>query len=322
MGRALALVGFLAAAHAGCAAAAESYPARAVRLIAPFPPGGVADILARVLGQHLTASLGQPVVIENRPGAGGTIGTELVAKAPGDGYTLLLGSVAMLSIAPSVYPALGYDPAADFVPVATLAQVPVVLVIGKAVPARSVSELIALARAQPDRLTFGSSGNGAIPHLAAALFMSMTGTRLVHVPYRGTVQALNDLIAGQIAMVFDNLPSSLPQIRAGSVIALGLATAERLPSLPDLPTIAEAGVPGFEVSGWFGVLAPAGTPAGAVARLRADIAGALADADFRARLASQGAEPLGMTPDAFAAMIKSDRAKWAAVVEANHIRVD
>jgi len=321
MGRALALVGFLAAAHAGCAAA-ESYPARAVRLIAPFPPGGVADILARVLGQHLTASLGQPVVIENRPGAGGTIGTELVAKAPGDGYTLLLGSVAMLSIAPSVYPALGYDPAADFALVATLAQVPVVLVIGKAVPARSVSELIALARAQPDRLTFGSSGNGAIPHLAAALFMSMTGTRLVHVPYRGTVQALNDLIAGQIAMVFDNLPSSLPQIRAGSVIALGLATAERLPSLPDLPTIAEAGVPGFEVSGWFGVLAPAGTPAGAVARLRADIAGALADADFRARLASQGAEPLGMTPDAFAAMIKSDRAKWAAVVEANHIRVD
>jgi tripartite-type tricarboxylate transporter receptor subunit TctC len=322
MWRGLALAGLLAAMLAGCAAAAESYPVRAVRLIAPFPPGGVADILARVLGQHLTASLGQPVVIENRPGAGGTIGAELVAKAPGDGYTLLLGSVAMLSIAPSVYPALGYDPVADFVPVATLAQVPVVLVIGKAVPARSVRELIALARAQPDRLTFGSSGNGAIPHLAAALFMSMTGTRLVHVPYRGTVQALNDLIAGQIAMIFDNLPSSLPQIRAGSVIALGLATAERLPSLPDLPTIAEAGVPGFEVSGWFGVLAPVGTPTGAVARLRADIAGALGDADFRARLASQGAEPLGMTPDAFVAMIKSDREKWAAVVTANNIRVD
>jgi tripartite-type tricarboxylate transporter receptor subunit TctC len=322
MWRVLALAGLSVAMLAGSAAAAGSYPVRAVRLIAPFPPGGVADILARVLGQHLTASLGQPVVIENRPGAGGTIGAELVAKAPGDGYNLLLGSVAMLSIAPSVYPALGYDPVADFVPVATLAQVPVVLVIGKAVPARSVRELIALARAQPDRLTFGSSGSGAIPHLAAALFMSMTGTRLVHVPYRGTVQALNDLIAGQIAMIFDNLPSSLPQIRAGSLIALGLATAERLPSLPDLPTIAEAGVPGFEVSGWFGVLAPAGTPAGAVARLRADIADALADTDFRARLASQGAEPLAMAPDAFAAMIRSDREKWAAVVTANNIRVD
>jgi tripartite-type tricarboxylate transporter receptor subunit TctC len=323
MRRALVRAGIVVLAlAAGGAAAAEDYPVRPVRLVAPFPPGGVADILARLIGQNLTASLGQSIVVENRPGAGGTIGTEAVAKAPGDGYTLLLGSVAMLSIAPSVYPALGYDPVADFVPVATLAMVPVVLVVGKAVPARSVRELIALARAEPDRLTFGSSGNGAIPHLAAALFMSLTGTRLVHVPYRGTAQALNDIVAGQITMIFDNLPSSLPHIRAGNLIALGSATAARLPSLPDLPTIAEAGVPDFEVAGWFGVLAPAGTPAGAVARLRAGIAGALADPDFRARLASQGAEPLAMTPDAFAAMIKSDREKWAAVVKANNIRVD
>ncbi|MEJ0070076.1 MAG: tripartite tricarboxylate transporter substrate binding protein [Pseudomonadota bacterium] len=303
-------------------ASADDYPTRPVRLVAPFPPGGVVDILARTIGQRLSVALGQSVVVENRPGAGGTIGADNVAKAAPDGYTLLLGSVAMLSIAPSVYPVMTYDPVRDFVPIATLADVPVVLVVGKAVPARSVRELIALAQARPETLTFGSSGNGAVPHLAGVLFMNLTGTRLVHVPYRGTAQAINDMMAGQISMIFDNLPSSLSFIQSGSVVALGIGSARRSPSLPDLPTIAEAGVPGYEMGGWFGVLAPAGTADAVTGRLRAEIGRALDDAEFRTRLAGFGTEPLVTSEAEFRAMIASDLAKWAEIVKANHVKVD
>ncbi|MBI3516843.1 MAG: tripartite tricarboxylate transporter substrate binding protein [Proteobacteria bacterium] len=322
MARSLARVVLVACALGAAAAAAQDYPVKPIRIVAPFPAGGTADILARAIGQRLTDAWGQAVVVDNRAGAGGTIGADAVAKAPPDGYTLLLGVTATQAIAPSVYAKLAYDPAADFVPVAMLAQVPVVLVVSKALPARSVRELIALARDQPDRLTFASSGSGAIPHLTGELFKSATGVRMVHVPYRGATPALNDLLAGQVALMFDNLPSSLPHIQAGGLVALGVATPRRALTLPDVPTIAEAGVPGFEVTSWFGVLAPAATPAAIVARLGAEIGRALANADFQARLASQGAEPFGLAPAAFAALIESDAAKWAAVVKANGIKLD
>jgi tripartite-type tricarboxylate transporter receptor subunit TctC len=301
---------------------AEDYPSKPIRIVAPFPAGGTADILARAIGQKLSAAWGQPVVVDNRAGAGGTIGADNIAKAPPDGYALLLGVTATQSIAPSVYAKLAYDPLADFVPVAMLAQVPVVLVVNKTVPARSVRELIALAQARPEQLTFASSGSGAIPHLTAELFKSMAGVKMVHVPYRGATPALNDLLAAQVALMFDNLPSSLPHIQAGSLVALGVATPRRAATLPEIPTIAEAGVPGFEVMSWFGVLAPAGTPDPIVGRLRAEIDRALAAADFQERLASQGAEPLALAPEAFAARIKADAAKWAEVVKANGIKVD
>jgi tripartite-type tricarboxylate transporter receptor subunit TctC len=303
-------------------AEAQDYPSRPIRIVAPFPPGGAADILARAIGQKLTEAWGQPAVVDNRPGAGGTIGADAVAKAAPDGYTLLLGSTATQSIAPGIYPKLAYNPLTDFVAVATVAQVPVVLVVGKAVPARSVPELIALAKAKPDELTFASSGSGAIPHLTGELFKSSAGIKMVHVPYRGATPALADLLSGQVGLMFDNLPSSLPHIQAGSLTALGVATPKRAATLPAVPTIAEAGLPGFEVVSWFAIMAPAGTPEPVVAKLRGEITRALAAADVQERLAQQGAEPFVMAPDAFTALIKTDAAKWAEVVKANAVKID
>jgi tripartite-type tricarboxylate transporter receptor subunit TctC len=316
---ALAVAGVVAA---GAAAQAQDYPTRPIRIVAPFPPGGAADILARAIGQTFSAAWGQPAVIDNRPGAGGTIGADVVAKAAPDGYTLLLGSTATQSIAPGIYPKLAYDPLTDFVAVASVAQVPVVLVVGKTVPARSVQELIALAKAKPDALTFASSGSGAIPHLTGELFKSSAGVKMVHVPYRGATPALADLLSGQVGLMFDNLPSSLPHIQAGSLTALGVATPKRAASLPSVPTIAEAGLPGFEVVSWFGIMAPAGTPEPILAKLRAEIARALAAPDFQAHLAQVGAEPFVLAPAAFEALIKTDAAKWAAVVKANDVKVE
>src|SRR5258706_2279548 len=320
MRRALARMMVIALTLAALPVAAQDYPSRAIRLVAPFPAGGAADILARAIGQKLNEAWGQPVVVDNRPGAGGTIGADNVAKSPADGYTLLLGTTATQSITPSIYPKLAYDPLTDFVAVAMMAQVPVVLVVNKSVPARSVAELIALARQKPDALTFASSGTGAIPHLTGELFKVMAGVQMLHVPYRGATPALTDLLAGQVSMMFDNLPSSLPHIAAGSVNALGVATRTRARALPDVPTIAEAGIPGFEVLSWFGILAPAATPAPIVAKLRGGIDRALIAPDFQARLASVGAETMAMTPDAFAALIRSDTVKWAQIVKANEIK--
>ncbi len=301
---------------------AQEYPSRPIRIVAPFPAGGAADILARAIGQKFTEAWGQPAVVDNRPGAGGTIGADVVAKAAPDGYTLLLGSTATQSIAPGIYPKLAYNPLTDFVAVATVAQVPVVLVVGKAVPARSVQELIALAKAKPDQLTFASSGSGAIPHLTGELFKSSAGVKMVHVPYRGATPALADLLSGQVGLMFDNLPSSLPHIQAGTLTALGVATPKRAASLPTVPTIAESGLPGFEVVSWFGIMAPAGTPEPVLAKLRAEIGRALGAADVQAHLAQQGAEPFVLAPAAFDALIKTDAAKWAAVVKANDVKID
>ncbi|MBV8167558.1 MAG: tripartite tricarboxylate transporter substrate binding protein [Alphaproteobacteria bacterium] len=310
------MLGWSATVHA------QDYPSRPIRIVAPFPAGGAADILARAIAQKFTEAWGQPAVVDNRPGAGGTIGADVVAKAPPDGYTLLLGSTATQSIAPGIYPKLAYNPLTDFVAVATVAQVPVVLVVGKAVPARSVQELIALAKTKPDELTFASSGSGAIPHLTGELFKSSAGVKMVHVPYRGATPALADLLSGQVGLMFDNLPSSLPHIQAGTLTALGVATPTRAASLPTVPTIAEAGLPGFAVVSWFGIMAPAGTPEPVLAKLRAEIGRALAAADVQAHLAQQGAEPFVLAPAAFEALIKTDAAKWAAVVKANDVKID
>jgi tripartite-type tricarboxylate transporter receptor subunit TctC len=315
-----ALVALALAAPLG--AQAQEYPSRPIRIVAPFPPGGAADILARTIGQKFTEAWGQPAVVDNRPGAGGTIGADVVAKAAPDGYTLLLGSTATQSIAPGIYPKLAYNPLTDFVAVAGLAQVPVVLVVGKTVPARSVQDLIALAKAKPDSLTFASSGSGAIPHLTGEMFMASAGVKMIHVPYRGATPALADMLSGQVGLMFDNLPSSLPHIQSGALTALGVATPKRAASLPTVPTIAEAGIPGFAVVSWFGILAPAGTPEPVLTKLRGGIDRALDAPDFKERLAQQGAEPFGMPPDAFTALIKTDAAKWAEVVKANNVKID
>lgn len=303
-------------------AAAQTYPAKPIRIVAPFPAGGTADILARAIGQKLSEAWGQPVVVDNRTGAGGTIGADNVAKSPADGYTLLLGVTATQAIAASVFSKPPYDPATDFAPITTLAQVPIVLVVKSTMPAHSVRELISLAQAKPDTLTYASSGTGAIPHLTGELFDIAAGVKMVHVPYRGATPALNDLLAGQVTMMFDNLPSSLPHILAGNLRALAVASTARARPLPDVPTIAEAGVPGFAVSSWFGMLAPAGTPRPVIDRLHDEITRALAAPDMQERLSSQGAEPFTTTPDEFAELIRTDTVKWASVVKAAGIKLD
>jgi tripartite-type tricarboxylate transporter receptor subunit TctC len=304
-------------------AIAQSYPTRPIRLVVPYPPGGPLDIMARAIGQKLTEAWHQPVVVDNRAGAGGNIGADLVAKSPADGYTLLMGAVATHAINPSLYSKIPYDPVKDFAPVALVAQVPNILVVNPAVPAKTVRELIELARAKPGYLNFASGSTGSTGHLAGELFNTMAGVKMVHIPYKGAAPATADLLAGQVQLMFDNLASALPNVKAGKLRALAVTTLARSPAMPDLPTIAESGLPGFDLTTWFGLMVPAGTPPEIVAKLNAEVVRALNANDMRERLEKMGAEPpANNTPEHFAAFIRAEAAKYARVVKDSGAKVD
>lgn len=313
----------LALALACAAASAQSYPSKPIRLVVPYPPGGPLDIMARAIGQKLAEAWNQPVVVDNRAGAGGNIGAELVAKSPADGYTLLMGAVATHAINPTLYGKVPYDPVRDFAPVALVAQVPNILVVNPSIPARSVKELIELARAKPGYLNFASGSTGSTGHLAGELFKSMAGVQMVHIPYKGAAPAMADLLAGQVQLMFDNLANALPNVRAGRLRALAVTTLARSPAMPELPTIAESGLPGFDLTTWFGVMVPAGTPPEIVAKLNAGIVRALNVKDMRERLEKMGAAPpANNTPEHFAAFIGAEAAKYAKVVKDSGAKVE
>ena len=307
------------------AAGAEGYPNKPVRLIVPFPAAGTTDLLARAIAQKLSEALGQQFVVDNRPGAGGNIGSEIVAKAAPDGYTLLMGTVGTHAINQSLYAKMPYDNVKDFVPVVLVAGVPNVLVVNPGVPVKSVADLVALAKERPGMINFASSGNGTSIHLSGELFKTMTGTQITHVPYKGSSPALTDLLGGQVQIMFDNLPSSLPHIKSGKLRAVAVTSSKRAPALPELPTIAESGIAslaGFEASSWFGILAPAGTPRDIVQRINAEANRALQSPDMKDKLLSQGAEAVGNSPEFFADYIRSETVKWAKVVKDSGAKVD
>jgi len=307
-----------------CAGAnAQAYPSKPIRLVVPYPAGGPLDIMARAIGQKLTEAWNQPVVVDNRAGAGGNIGADLVAKAAPDGYTLLMGAVATQAINPALYSKIPYDAAKDFAAVALVAQVPNILVVNPAVPVKSVHELIELARAKPGTLNFASGSTGSTGHLAGELFKTMAGVDMVHIPYKGAAPATTDLLAGQVQLMFDNLANALPNVKAGKLRALAVTTLARSPAVPELPTIAESGLPGFDLSTWFGLLVPAGTPPEIVAKLNAEVVRALNASDMRERLQRMGAEPpANNTPEHFAVFIRSEAAKYAKVVKSSGAKVD
>lgn len=299
--------------------AQEHWPTRAVRIVVPYPPGGTADVLARLVGERLSAATGQPFVIENRAGAGGAIGASAVARAQPDGYTLVMATIATHSI----IPALGnapYDPLADFQPVVNVADTPNVLCANVDSPYRSLADMLAAARAKPGTLAFGSTSAGGSPHMSGELLKSMASVDLVHVPYKGGGPMLTDLMGGQVPLAFDNLPSSMPHIRSGKIRPIAVTTAKRWSEAPNIPTIAESGVPGYEVAAWFGLLAPAATPRAIAQRAHGLVADTLSAEAFRKRLLELGAQPSGLDPDAFAAMLTRELAKWREVAERNKLR--
>ncbi len=314
-------LGVLFAAFA-VGASAQTYPTKPIRIVVPFPAGGTTDVLARAAAQKLTEALGQAAVVDNRPGAGGNIGAELVAKSPPDGYTLLMGTVGTHAINPSLYPKMPYDHVRDFVPIILVAGVPNVLVINPSLPVNSVQELIAYTKANPGKLNFASSGNGTSIHLSAELFKTMAGVQMAHIPYKGSAPALQDLVGGQVQLMFDNLPSALALIKAGRLKALAVTSKERAAVLPDVPTIAESGLPGFEASSWFGLLAPAGTPQPVIAKLNAEIAKWLATPEAKEKLLAQGAIVAGGTPEDFARHIAAETGKWQKVVKESGAKID
>jgi tripartite-type tricarboxylate transporter receptor subunit TctC len=303
-------------------ALADDYPSKPIHFIVPYPAGGPLDTVARLLGQKVAESVHQPVVVENRPGAGGNIGADAVAKSAPDGYTILMGAVATHAINPTLYSNIPYDPVKDFAPVTEVAWTPNVLVVNPGLPVHDVKEFIVYAKAHPGELNFGSGSTGSAGHLAGELFKTMAGVKMVHVPYKGAGPAMQDLIGGQIQLMFDNLASSLGQIRAGKVRALAVTTAKRSSLAPELPTIAESGLPGFDISTWFGIFAPGGTPRPIVDRLHDAFVKALDAPDVQATMKKMGAEPVGNTPEQFAAFIQSEAKKYARVIKASGAKVD
>jgi tripartite-type tricarboxylate transporter receptor subunit TctC len=301
--------------------AQQIYPARPVRIVAPFAPGGLADVLSRAVGERLQKQLGQPFVVENRPGAGGNIGADLVARAEPDGYTLLMSSAGILTINQFLYTAMPFDPASALTPVSVVADMPMLLVVRRELAARDVREFLALARGTPGGLFYGSPGHGTTGHLGMELFMHATGVKLQHVPYKSAAEAVQAALAGQTQAMFDNPPTVMAQIRAGGLRALGVAARQRIPQLADVPTIAESGVPNFEASSWFGLVAPARTPAPIVERLAAETAKAVQEPELRARFDQLGARLVGNSPSEFAQLVARERASWGEVIKSAGIKL-
>ena len=324
MNRLLSLVlgGLIGVALASSALAQDAYPTRPVCLVVPFAPGGTTDIFARLIGEKLTQALGKPVVIENRGGAGGNIGADAVAKARSDGYTLLMGTVGTHAINASLYENMPYDPLTDFAPVAYAAGVPNIMVVSpKVVKATNVQEFIAEAK-ESGKFNFASSGNGSSIHLTGELFKQVTGLNMTHVPYRGSGPAINDLIGGQVQVMFDNLPSSIQHVRAGTLRALAVTSASRSPALPDLPTLAESGLAGFEATSWFALFAPKGTPAEIITKLNAEVRKALDTPELKRRIEDLGGEIKSMSPDELMAYVRQEHAKWANVVKTSGAKAE
>ncbi len=317
------VLGAAASLASGAALSQQAYPSRPVRIVVPFTPGGTTDIFARLVADKLSQSLGQQFIIDNRGGAGGNIGTDAVAKADPDGYTLVMGTVGTHAINPSLYAKMPYDALTDFAPVAFVAGVPNLMVVSpKKVKATTVQEFIAEAKAAPGKLNMASSGNGTSIHLSGELFKQMTGVEMPHVPYRGSGPAVNDLISGQVDVMFDNLPSSIEQVRAGNLRALAVTSAQRSPAIPDKPTLAESGLPGFEASSWFALFAPKGTPADITSRLNQEVRKALDTPELQKRFADLGGEMRPMSPDELMAYVKAEHEKWAKVVKTSGAKVD
>ena len=325
---------FKAAAHSFCTiilfavagglaptAWTQAYPARAIRIIVPFPAGGTSDILSRAVGQKLTEQWKQPVIVDNRPGASANIGAELLVKSPPDGYTLFCAST-IHTINPSLYSKLAYDPVRDFTPITLLAATSQVLAVHPSVPVQTVKEFIAYAKKRPGELNYSSAGNGSQPHLTAEMFKVRTGVNIVHVPYKGAPPAMSDLLAGHVALTFATSPSAVPHVKAGKLRALGVSTAKRISALPDVPTIDEAGVPGFEASGANGLVGPAGMPPAIVEKLNATVVAIVKEPAMSKFLSDQGAEPWTTTPSEYGAYLKSEVAKWAKAVKDSGARID
>jgi tripartite-type tricarboxylate transporter receptor subunit TctC len=295
-------------------ALAQAYPTKPIRIVVPYPPGGFNDTLGRTLAAKFTEAWGQPAVVENKPGANTVIGTDYVAKSAPDGYTLLIVAFPF-AVTPSLLKNMPYDTVKDFAPVAWAAVSPNALVVNPSLPVKSVAELIALAKAKPGSLSYASTGNGSSNHISMELFKSLAGVDIVHIPYKGSGPAVTDLLGGQVQLMFDNAPNVMPQVKAGKLRALGMSGAKRSSFAPDIPTIAESGVPGYEVAVWFGLVAPAGTPRDIVMKLNAEVLRILAMPDVRERFQGQGVEPVGSTPEQFGEHIKAQMAKWAKVVQ-------
>jgi len=312
----------LALAMAASPAAAQTWPTKPIKWVVPFAPGGTTDILARTIGEKLGVALGQPVIVENKPGAGGGLGADFVAKSAPDGYTILGGTISTNAINASLYKDLPYDPVKDFVPVTLIARVPNMLVVNNDVPVKTVAELIALIKKNPGKYTFASSGNGTSQHLSGELFKSMAGVDMQHIPYKGSPPALQDVMGGSVTMTFDNITTAWPLAKGGKLRALGVTTAKRSPAAPDVPTLAEAGVVGYEIGSWQGVFAPAGTPPAIVKRLNSEIVKIINLPDVQEKLLLLGAEPVGNSSEDFTVFVKAEVIKWGDVVKKSGAKVD
>ena len=314
----IAVCALVIAAHP---AIAQNFPAKSLRIVVPLAAGGPGDVLARAVGQKLSESAGQPVIVDNRPGANTNVGNEFVAKAPADGYTLL-ATASTLTINPALYPKLPYDAIRDFAPITLIGSAPLILVVHPSLPVKSVKELVTFAKSRPGQLHYGSAGNGSVLHLAGEMLNTGAGIKLVHVPYKGVTNAFSDLLGGQISIMFPGAPIALPQVQAGKLRALATTGAARTAAASELPTVAEAGYPGYEISVWYGLLAPAGTPPAVINRLHADVSKIVQLPDIKARWATLGAEPLHNTPEQFAAFLKADLGKWAKVIRDSGAKID
>lgn len=301
---------------------AQAYPARPIHLVVPFPAGGPTDVIARAIGQKLADAVGQPVVIDNKPGAGGAIGSEAVAHSAPDGYTVVIGTSSTHSIGPALNPKTPYKVERDFAPVSLVATAPNVLIVSPKLPVNSVRELIALAKAQPGKLNYATSGVGTIVHLSSVMFANMAGIDIVHVPYKGVTQALPDIMSGQIALMFDNIVGVLPRVKAGQEKAIAVTSLKRSALAPNIPTVAESGLPGYESETYFGIFAPAGTPQAVVTKLSQDLAQVLKRPDLKELLATQGAEAVGSDPAKLAAVVRADTAKWEKVIKAAGVKLE
>jgi len=320
--RLAALIGAFLLSATAAAQTGGPYPSRPIRMIVPSAPGSGPDIMARAIGQKLTEAFGQQVVVDDKPGAGGIIGSETAAKSPPDGYTLIMANAGSHAVNASLYSKLPYDPVKDFAPITLVSSAPNILIVHPSLPVKSAKDLIALAKAKPGELAFGSGGNGSTAHLSGEMFRTMAGIDIVHVPYKGSPSAVLAVIAGQVALAFPNIPPALPHVKTGKLKALAVTTAKRSAAVPELPTVAESGLPGYEATAWFGVLAPAGTPRDIIDRLNGAIVKSLRAPEMQQRLKADGAQAVGNTPEEFAAVIKRDIAKWAVVVRKSGAKAD